>query len=205
MIGYSTYGLIICPTIETYINKEPEYKRLLKKSVENAIKFLHMKKIRPAFLKMDYVALDLNISGINWFQTTTEADTIFVDDYCKPIHTQTADDVKFLDIYKMVEESKAASYETDTSSDPDEYLIGINKRIEKITHEILERQLVIFNIFTPNRAAYNIKPKAGSPRILINVHNGTFVPTTYLGDMQMNPISLLEYDMGNRPLYEWRF
>ena len=201
MTNFAEYGLILCPHIDTYETRTPEYKRLFKRSVDNIITFLGTKNIKPLMLLTDQVANVLSPSGVNWSQTITEEDLKFAVKNCDNISSSKANVIKYPEFYEAVE-----VMEPPLESGTDDALFdSMCKRVALLEKAIIQRQTVIFSIQSPNKANYNVKPKEASGVILCVVHNGNFKPTTYIGDMEVNPISMLDYECGNLPVYEWRF
>lgn len=201
MTNFAEYGLILCPAIESYENRTPEHKKLLRKSVENIITFLGTKNIKPLMLLTDQVASIVSPDGVYWAQTITESDWEFASVNCDNMSKIPDNLIKYPDFYEAVE----VLYPPISSTDVDELFADMCKRVSKLEKAIILRQTVIFNIQTVNNASYNIKPEADSGVILCNIHNGSFLPTTYISDIEENPINILDYDMANHPVYEWRF
>lgn len=201
MFRYSDDAIILCPSYECYENKEESYYRNMSAALRNIILFLKSKDITPCMLTSDEVACRENPSGVTWLQTMTPGDVIFTRKNCVSVGIEHSNVRQYPELYKKALEK----YPIKASKNVDILFDGVLKRTSKTEKEIIKDAKVIFNIQTANNASYNIKPKEGSGVILINVKNGSFLPTCYLGDMEINPIDLLDYPMGNRPIYDWRF
>ena len=203
MKGFAEYGLIVCPHIDSYEYRTIEHKRLLKRSVDNIISLLRLKEIKPLMLLTDQVANIISPTGVYWSQTITPADLEFAMHNCDNISPKSTNVVTYPDFYEAVE-IMAPPIE-DGNATTEEKFSNMCKRVELLEKAIIQRQTVIFNIQTPNNASFNIKPQKDKPVILCNVHNGSFQPTTYIGEMEENPMSILDYEYGNLPVFEWRF
>ena len=198
MVNYAEYGLILCPHIDTFEYKTPEYKALLKKSINKIIDFLLSKNIKPVMLCTDMVAAALNMERVTWLQTITYDDCEWALANCDYIKKAGESDITFPDFYDAVYDL----YPEDDEA-TGEFFDRMQKRVKILEKAVIKQQRVIFNIQTPSKASYNIKPMEESDRILVNVHNGHFHPTSFLGINEINPIDLLDLPTGNRPVYEW--
>ena len=201
MFRYADNALILCPSFENYDNKSDSYYTMLKRSVTNIVTFLKSKDITPCMLTSDEIACVLNPDNVTWWQTMSPGDELFAKKYCEGVSVTHSKVVKFPELYTAA----MKKYPMASTSNVDLLFDGVLKRTGKVERELIKTTKVIFNIQTPNSAAYNIKPKAGSEVILVNIHNGNFIPNCYLSDMNLNPIELLDYPLANRPVYEWRF
>lgn len=201
MFRYADNALILCPSYENYENKSESYYKMIKLVVNNIVAFLKTKDITPCMLTSDEIACALNPSGVTWWQTMSPGDEVFAKKYCAGVAVPHTNVVKFPELYT----ASLKKYPMVATSNVDLLFDGVLKRTGKVERELIKSTKVIFNIQTPNSASYNVKPKAGSEVILVNVHNGNFIPTCYLSDMSLNPIELLDYPLANKPLYEWRF
>lgn len=201
MYRYTDNAIILCPSYECYENKEESYYRHMAKCLQNIIKLLQLKDITPCMLTSDEIACRENPVGVTWWQTMTPGDVIFTKKHCVGMSTPHSNVVQFADNYKRALEK----YPMKQSKNTDIMFGDVLKRTQRIERELIKTAKVVFNIQTVNNAAYNVKPKAGSGIILVNIRNGSFVPTAYLGDMEINPIELLDFKEANQPVYEWRF
>lgn len=201
MTGYAEYGLILCPHIDCFEFKTPEYKALLKKSVNKIIDFMLSKDIKPTMLCTDQVAAALNMERVIWESTITPDDCEWALTHCDYVKKAGDTDNHYPDFYEAVYELYPEEGEEDTSDTA--YFDRLQKRVKLLERAVLKRHKVIFNIQTPSKASYNIKPKPDTGIILVNVHNGNFIPTAFMGDCEINPIELLDLPTGNRPVYEW--
>lgn len=201
MFRYSDDALILCPSYECYENKEESYYRNMKIVLQNIVSFLRTKDITPCMLTSDEVACRENPQGVTWLQTMTPGDVLFTKKHCVSVGIAHEAVRQYPELYQKALEK----YPMQPSKNVDILFDGVLKRTGRTERELIKNAKVIFNIQTANNAAYNIKPKAGSGVILVNVRNGSFIPTVYLGDMEINPIDILDYSLANRPLYDWRF
>lgn len=202
MTNFAEYGLILCPAIDSYENRTSDYKQLLKKSVNNIITFLSTKNIKPLMFITDQVANILSPDGVYWAQTITDEDLRFAVANCDNIQAVYPNAINYPDFYEAIDVLYPPMEDESDKTAMFEYMC---KRVSKLEKALIKRQKVIFNIQTQNNASYNVKPVDGESVILCNVHNGSFIPTTYMGSMQENPIVILDYPLANRPIFEWRF
>lgn len=201
MYRYCDDALILCPSYECYENKEESYYRHMKAALANIVSFLKTKDINPCMFTSDEVACRENPKGVTWLQTMTPGDEMFVKKNCAYVSMSHENVRTFPELYQ-----KALTKFPPKPTDMAELMFtDVLKRTNKTERELIKTFKVIFNIQTANNAAYNIKPKDGSSVILVNIKNGSFAPTSYLGGMEINPITLLDYDMGNKPIFDWRF
>ena len=200
MYRYAEEALILCPAYECYTNKADTYYINMRRSLANIVAFLKSKDITPCMLASDEVANIEDPEGVKWYQTFTTGDKLFVKKYCGSIKADRDDFLTVPDLYaKALKQFPMAKH-----TNPELAFDDVLKRTAKIERELIKRFKVIFTIQTKNNASYNIKPKEGSEVILVQINNGNFLPETYLGNMMINPIDLLDYSLGNRPTYEWR-
>lgn len=201
MFRYAEQALILCPSYECYENKADAYYINFRRSLDNILKFLKFKDIEPCMLTTDEIANVYNSNLVTWLQVMSPSDRLFAKKNCENMKTEYQDAIEYPELYKEA----LTKYPFDPKASKDFIFEDLLKRVARTERAVIKQFKVIINIQTPNNASYNIKPKANSGIILINVHNGNFLVKSYMGDMELNPLDLLDYNMANRPVYEWRF
>ena len=201
MYRYAKEGLILCPAYECYTGKEESYYIHMHRALANIVALLKSKDITPCMFASDEIANIEDPEGVKWYQTFTSGDKQFIKKYCSCINVNRSDFATVPELYQTA----LKKYPMGQIANPDIMFEGVLKRTEKIERELLKTFKVIFSIQTKNNAYINIKPKADSGIIFVSITNGSFIPTSYIGDMEINPIELLDYEMGNKPVYDWRF
>ena len=199
MFRFAREGLILMPAMETFEYKGEQYDILIRRAVDNVVALFHKCDITPCMFITDEAANIVNPAGVTWLQSISDKDYKFAKQYCTGI-IDRKDNVKYPDLYLEANKKYPARKVTNV----DDLLIDVNKRAAFVEKEIIKSMKVIFNIFTANKAAYNIKPKAGSNKILCNISNSTFSPTCFISDMEVNAAELLGFSDACRPVSEWR-
>ena len=198
MKGFTDSALILLPHIECYEYKGDDYYKLLRKAIDNIIAYCKYTDMTPYMLMTDSVAMAENRNDVKWVQTLTPGDLIFAKHNCDIRAKDGA--VKLIDAYKKA----LAKYPPSDPANVEEYFQGMLKRVDRIEKDYISKCKCIFTIQTPNHCSYNIKPTAGDGRILIKISNTNFMPTTYISDMEINPIELLNFPCANLPVIDWR-
>ena len=199
MKGFTDKALILMPHSECYENKSDDYYKLLRKALDNIVAFCKHCGMTPQMLMSDTTAMEENRLDVEWVQTLTPGDLRFAIKNCGVRAKQ--EPVKLIEQYKKV----LSKYPGGDPSKVEDYFSVMMKRVSRLEKDYIKSMRCIINIQTKNNSAYNVKPTAESGVILIQVSNVNFMPTAYLGDMEINPIELLDFPTANQPVIDWRF
>lgn len=196
MFRYADEALILFPHIDTYENKGEQYEALIRKATANIVTLLNKNRIEPMAFMSDEVANYVNPVGITWLQTMTNGDKKYILKNCIGIADRLG-----AKTYPALYKEALIKYPVKPNEV--DVFTSISKRTQFVEKSIIKSSKIIFNIFTSGRAAYNVKPKANTGRILVNISNSTFIPATFMGDMEINAVELLGFDGACHPVTEW--
>lgn len=198
MKGFTDSALILLPHTECYEYKSEDYYKLLRRAINNIIAYCKYTDMTPCMLMTDSVAMAEDRDDVQWIQTIAPGDLIFAKRNCDIKAKDNA--IKLTAAYKKA----LAKYPPSDPTQVENYFQEMLKRVSRIEKDYISTCKCIFSIQTPNHCSYNIKPTEGDGRVLVKISNTNFMPTTYISDMEINPIELLDFPTANLPVIDWR-
>lgn len=200
MRGFDNKALILFPYMENYSSKNYNYKYQFRMAITNLCKYLKSMDIEPHVFYSDDVARELRNDDFVWVSTLSKADSFFAQKYCDGMKdAMTLPTIQFEDIYNEV-----------TAKDPGDPNMPVQQRFEmvlrhvsKTVAKIIPKYKIVIHIRFKNKQQYKVASKAGDSKIRVNVDANTFLPTCYMGGIEMNSCDLLDLACASRSLDVW--
>ena len=200
MRGFANKALILFPFLDNYTSKSSTYKYQMKCAVNHLCGYLKSMDIEPHVFYTDDVARLINHESFVWVSSLSRADSFFASRNCDGMsEALTKPTVLFDDIYNDI-----------TAKDPGESSMTIPERFEMVVRhmnkaaaKIIPTYKIVIHFRFKNKQQYKVASKAGDGKIRINVDANTFMPTCYMGGIEMNACDLLAVNYGNRGLDLW--
>lgn len=200
MQGFSDKALILFPPYELYIDRDSRYKMQFRQAVWKLCAYLRMQGIIPHVFYTDDVAREVNHPDFTWVSTLSKADRFFASRNCRAMQDAlTRSTVLFDDVYNEI-----------TAKDPGEPNMSVEERFEmvlrhnsKAAAKIIPLYDIVVHVRFKSKQQYRVASKAGDKKIRIVVDANTFLPTCYIGGMEVDACDLLQVPYGNRCLDVW--
>ena len=200
MRGFDTKALLLFPYSENYENKNGTYKYQFRLAVAHLCAYLESMDIAPHVLYTAAVARLLNNEKFIWVSTLSRADSFFAAKYCEGMAgAMTQPSVFFDDIYNTVTAKDPGRLDMTT----EERFEMVLRHVSKAVTKIIPMYNIVVHFRFKNRQQYKVASKAGDGKIRISVDANNFLPSCYMGGMEMNVCDLLAVEYGNRPLDLW--
>ncbi|MCM1219022.1 MAG: hypothetical protein NC548_31455 [Lachnospiraceae bacterium] len=200
MKGFDTKALILFPFLENYNSKNYNYKYQFGLAVNHLVNYLETKSIESHVLYTDDVARILNNGKFIWVSSLSRADSFFASRNCEGMQDAlTKPSVFFEDIYNDITLKDPGSQDMKT----DERFEMVVRHMNKAVAKIVPAYNIVIHFRFKNKQQYKVASKAGDGKIRINIDANTFIPTCYMGGIEMNACDLLDIPYGNRALDLW--
>lgn len=193
--GFARTALVLYPYWEDYSGRSSSYYNHINKAAENIKKYMNACGIKTVSFITDDAARDIRTTPDIWIQTLGSGDMFFAKQYCAGM------DVDFhnVEVKKEVSQEMLKKYPNVKGASVDSRFEMMLKRDTAARRQIMKEYnlLVLFN------PTLKYAPKEGSNKLAVVIENSSFIPKTYISDMEENAIDLLGIKNGNMPVYEW--
>ena len=200
MKGFDDKALILFPKMENYQSKSTAYKYQFKKAVNNMVKYLVDRDIKPHVFYTDDVARELALPDFVWVNPLGPADSFFIQKYCDNA-SRALDDTMIH--YEDFANEVLAKDPGSLNMSVDERFEMVLRHIAKTTAKIIPQYKIVVHFMVPNKAQYRVSSRPGDGKIRINVSASNFSPKTYISGNEENACDLLGIPCGNRCLDIW--
>lgn len=200
MQGFTDKAIILFPKYETYEFRPYGYKYNYRKAVDKMIKYLNSCGIDCHMFYTDDIARDLSPANVTWVSSLNMADRFFVSKHCDGMtNAMSRDILQYPEIYERL-----ADPDVDIKSmSESERFNNILSNNFKNANEIIKEYKVIVHFSKQRENQYQVKPKNGDGKVIIEVSVNNFVPKTYMSGSEVSPIDLLARGYANRAVDVW--
>lgn len=200
MRGFDNKALILFPFYDNYQSRNSTYKYQCSQAVNHLCAYLKSVDIEPHVFYSDDVARLINNPDFVWVASMGRADSFFASRNCDGMQEAlTRPTVLYEDIYNDVLAKDPGSQDMSVEERFEMVVRHVNKAVAKI----IPTYKIVIHFRFKNRMQYKVASKAGDSKIRINVDANTFLPTCYMGGIEMNACDLLAIPYGNRSLDVW--
>lgn len=200
MRGFDTKALILYPFLENVKSRGSAYVYSMRKATDNLCDYLNEMGIAPHVFYSDDVARLMNNPQFVWVSTLSRADSFFASRYCDGMQEAlTRPTERYEDIYNQITAKDPGSQDMST----EERFEMVLRHCNKAAAAIIPTYKIVIHFRYKNKMQYKVTSKAGDSKIRIFVDAGNFLPTAYMGGMEMNIIDMLNVPYANRALDVW--
>ena len=201
MRGFDDKALILFPTLEFYEEKSLRYRYEFQQSVKKLLAYLDSIGMEAHTFITDDLAWKLPDTKFRWVSTLNRGDLFFVTNNCGvPKSIMRADIIEFPDIVSGIAEKD----ELPGDISIEDRFSHILARDKKTITSIIPLYRVVVQFYKRKETRYRVVIKPNGGKIRLRIDLDSFKVTTYINDIEENPIDILGVDYGNKSLVNWR-